>query len=385
MRLSPRLSLRQIARIVSFTFTIALLLLVLLSIHSALEYTQPQPNLNSYSYSSNVVKTTKVTPPLRDSTIHLLNQWYWPKHRNRAIELTYVLARNVNNSHIHTIHLIQNIEPYNKTLYFAPLRWIDPFFPWDLMWTKLVISSVADINRKDGGVIQRRRRLHRLQIADALEYASAIQPTAIIAILANQDIHFDDTISLLRTSPESDLSPYTAYFLSRRETQQHLPYINDPFQYMPPPPDQCGPAFMGSHDAFVFLPPVPDSAIFASRGLEMGAWGVEARLLWEFEQLGMEGRNPCEDVLAWHVHRKMKRMEEDDDKILHRMEPDDDEWLEIRQRALMGLYDSTQLQKKGVQVEEDERGDAGRVPMPEVNTDGRSSVAFPEGLKRKLQ
>jgi hypothetical protein len=101
-------------------------------------------------------------------------------------------------------------------------------------------------------------------------------------------------------------------------------------------------------------------------------------LLWEFEQQGIEGRNPCEDVHVYHVHRKRTS-----DKR-QRPSPVDYEWQEVRARALLGIHGSGYRSASEVDdSEEDTRGDAGRVPMPVVNTNGRSSIAFPDGLKRK--
>lgn len=65
----------------------------------------------------------------------------------------------------------------------------------------------------------------------------------------------------------------------------------------------------------------------------MGSWGIENRILWEFEQVGIKGRNPCEDVKIWHSHAS-------------------------------GYKSSW---------------------MPQVNTAGRSSVAFPDKLKTKFK
>ncbi|KAI9347337.1 hypothetical protein BDR26DRAFT_916227 [Obelidium mucronatum] len=290
-----------------------------------------------------LLKEIMIFTNARHIEIHLIGQWYTPKSRARLAELVRVLAINTNNTYIDKIHLIQPIADFQTLIpkrnqihaYFYNLLDVDPYFPIELFLAKLVLSTT---NHKG-----------RLLASDAFRYASKtlkhdpkLHHIQKVAILSNQDIYFDSSLSLLQTSPFSNLGTLTAYFLSRYEENaeaEEESLIGT----------QCGPRFIGSHDAFVFMPPLPEPLI-RNCEFELGSWGIEARLLWEFEQFGILGRNPCEDIKIWHVHR--------------------------------GGY------KEGVDrigVEEAAGKPEINPPMPEVNTNGKSSIAFPDTLKTKFK
>ncbi|KAJ3412004.1 hypothetical protein HDV05_001385 [Chytridiales sp. JEL 0842] len=295
--------------------------------------------------------------------IHLIGQWYWPAREERLKELIRVLEKNVMNEAIHRIHLIQpdsefpppssphlsrvwkqskqkEIPPPSTPLstqpqptkqmiktYFQNLTSHNPNFPFALLLEKLILTTTSSLPPNS-----------RLLASDAFLYASQNLPNTI-TILANQDIYFDSTLQLLLTHrSEIDLSPSTAYFLSRyeeSETAESLSRIGT----------QCGPKFVGSHDAVVFVPPLPKKLVERTR-FELGSWGIEARLLWEFEQVGVEGRNPCEEVKCWHVH-------------------------------LGGVKEGEEGEEGKREGEEGKKKGGG---MPVVNGDGKSSIAFPDTL-----
>ncbi|KAJ3290904.1 hypothetical protein HDU79_002859 [Rhizoclosmatium sp. JEL0117] len=276
----------------------------------------------------------------RQFELHLIGQWYTPASQARASELVRVLATNTNNSYITKIHMIQPKSDFKTSTprrsdvlgFFESLRTLDPYFPWTLFLQKLVVSTT----NHEG----------RLLASDAFRYASFQLKQDIaklhltkIAILANQDVYFDESLSLLWSSPYSDLGRFTAYFLSRYEE----PDAEDESLIG----TQCGPKFIGSHDAFMFQPPLPEPLI-RNTAFELGSWGIEARLLWEFEQFGIEGRNPCEDIKIWHVHRG-------------------------------GVKDGVNARKNEVDNSSEVKS------MPEVNTHGKSSIAFPDKLKTKFK
>ncbi|KAJ3101897.1 hypothetical protein HDU96_009844 [Phlyctochytrium bullatum] len=290
------------------------------------------------------LKDARILPP--NTTIHLIGQWYWPDRPHRQRELVRVLAKNLNNSAIHSIHFIQPTRskslhrktvsshdpdillPVSDLAPYTRLQDVDPYFPMDALRRKLRLYTT----------------LHpgRLLASDAFAYASKHLKSRI-AILANQDIYFDATLRLLRESPDSDLGPWTSYFLSRYEESPRAEKRSSIGT-------QCGPKFVGSHDAFVFVPPLPAPLIERCR-FELGSWGIEARLLWEFEQFGIEGRNPCEDIKIWHVHMGG-----------------------IKDAEVVGDQTSRQ---GGAQEKQ-------RV-MPEVNVNGKSSIAFPDKLKTRFK
>ncbi|KAJ3203757.1 hypothetical protein HDU83_008125 [Entophlyctis luteolus] len=282
-----------------------------------------------------------VVVPGRSIEIHLMGQWYWPRSQARAAELVRALAINTNNSAISKLHMIQPCAAsatFDSKAFFAPLLEYDSYFPMKEFERKLIVAKTGHTGR--------------LRASDAFRYASynikqnTRNPKLLkVAILANQDIFFDESLRLIETSPYSDLSHYTAYFLSRYEEPdaEESSLIGT----------QCGPKFIGSHDAFVVVPPLPNPLV-DKLDFELGSYGIEARILWEFEQFGIYGRNPCEDIKIWHVHRNGIK---EHVATLESLQP--------------GHYGPP------MQIIEP--------PMPEVNTGGKSSIAFPEGMKPKYK
>ena len=169
----------------------------------------------------------------------------------------------------------------------------------------------------------------RLRVSEALKYAQRHLRDKIV-ILANLDIYFDESLELLRRSRTAELdlkSKFTAYFLSRFERPLEFKDKGETG-----PKDACVYPFMGSADSFIWIPPLP-SGLLDRVPFELGSWGIENRLLYEFEQAGLVGRNPCESIKSWHVHRGQIK----------------NQW------------------------------------MPQVNTQGRSSVAFPDTLDTRFK
>ncbi|KAJ3220384.1 hypothetical protein HDU67_000051 [Dinochytrium kinnereticum] len=269
-------------------------------------------------------------------------QWYWPSRPHRVRELVRVLAKNLNNTHINFIHLLQPTPDPSKAVpdpishLHDRLKSIDPYFPSQAFNQKLRITHTTHNGR--------------LLASEAFTHAST-HLRSQIAILSNQDIYFDDSLSLLHSHPDSDLSSYVSYFLSRYEESPRA-------EKRSTIGTQCGPRFVGSHDAIVFVPPLPVPLIKRCE-FELGSWGIEARLLWEFEQFGITGRNPCEDLKIWHVH-------------------------------LGGIKDLEVAASTGGEANTGSVGETQgslekpRV-MPEVNVKGKSSIAFPDRLTTKFK
>ncbi|KAI9363472.1 hypothetical protein DFJ73DRAFT_811322 [Zopfochytrium polystomum] len=342
---------------------------------------------------------------VKNMTIHLVTQWYWPSNRQRAAEFVFTLAKNVNSTDIDFIHLLQPVSPrlppnpLNHVLqrYFAPSTVLDPYFPMERFLRKVRVDQAKFQGRlRIGDALalastfpgrptkpMLKRRMHGR--GSKANYRRGVEKPSTVVVLANLDIYFDSTLSLLGTSMDSDLSPFTSFFLSRWESPTLPAPVTDSRL-----PDQCGPAFIGSHDAFIFVPPLPDALVDRTTELEIGAWGVEARLLWEFEQVGIEGRNPCLDIKAWHVHGGRRNSSQS----LNQTAAKDVEWERVRAEALGLTVEETDFgegerrddgEEGDSRVEfgeEDSRGDGGRRAMPVVNTGGRSSIAFPDGLVR---
>ncbi|KAI3660776.1 hypothetical protein MP638_001087 [Amoeboaphelidium occidentale] len=249
--------------------------------------------------------------------IHLIQQWYYDKNSTRFEELKEVLRRNLLNEHITQIHFIQ--EPHSLQ-------------PRDEMAHKIfgsddsVQDTVINLFRKKVAIAKSRERsVRRLYMSDAFKYASKYLQGRIVMV-SNLDIYYDDTLQLLKNNGGNgggeniDLSHYVSYFLSRYEP------IDNHDQ------NQCDRSrFIGSHDTFIVIPPVPAVLLdkLESDGLYQGSWGIEARLMYEFEQIGIKVRNPCLSVKSWHMHHSGVK----------------NEW------------------------------------MPEVNTENRSRVAWPDYLE----
>jgi hypothetical protein len=217
----------------------------------------------------------------------LITQWYADGNPTRYQDLYYALEMNIKNKHISQIHLLQEADFEMSTFPFKS--------------KKIVLSKTPTKSR--------------LLVSQALQYAQTNLGGEIV-ILANLDIYFDDSISLLY---DSDLNRYTSYFLSRTD---HFNHSNT----------ECKYPFMGSMDSFIWIPPLPKK-ILGRTDFALGSWGIENRLLFEFEQIGLVGRNPCESITTWHIH--------------------------------------SNAYKNGW--------------MPQVNLDKKSSVAFPDTLKTRFK
>jgi hypothetical protein len=222
-----------------------------------------------------------------------------------------VLTANLNNPYVDQIHFLQSERDNEEE---KPVWWshelLRPLLEQqsNMFPTEAFYDKVKIVNTGNEG---------RLLASDAFRYASQ-NVRQDIAILVNLDIYFDESLGLLH-GVDADLGLFTAYFLSRYEVPQ-----NEATSLIG---TQCGDKFQGSHDAVVFISPLPEALVERCQ-FALGSWGIESRLLWEFEQFGMIGRNPCFDIRSWHVH-----------------------------------FNGT----KGTW-------------MPEVNEDGMSSIAFPDHL-----
>ena len=206
--------------------------------------------------------------------IHLITQSYISTSTNRTWELLHSLYLNLQNPFLTKIHLLQ-----------------EPQFSFARIQSSLK-TQYPDISDKlfDKLFVHSHSGQKRLLASEAFEYASK-HLKANIVILSNADIVFDETIGLL-LGEKSDLNYITSFFLSRYELPDHL---NSSLG------TQCSSKFQGSHDSFIFIPPLPQSVI-ANSNFALGSWGIENRLLYEFEQVGIRGRNPCKSIKSWHIH-----------------------------------------------------------------------------------
>lgn len=165
--------------------------------------------------------------------IHLITQWYADNNATRYQDLYYALHQNIKNKHISHIHLLQESDFQLSN------------FPFKSQKIRIVQLSTKS----------------RLSVSQALRYAQTNLRSQIV-MLANLDIYFDDTISLLY---ESDLDRYTSYFLSRTD---HFNHSNT----------ECKYPFMGSMDTFIWIPPVPNPLLSRTE-FALGSWVNYSKLI----------------------------------------------------------------------------------------------------------
>lgn len=210
----------------------------------------------------------------------MVTQWYRDKNPIRAAELMHSICRNLENPYIDRIHFIETLPLSN---------------PWNELQPFCSVPHETFRNKTSFY-----RRLHtkartasedwsdRLTIGYALEFANKYLPGRIV-IVANLDISFDNTLSMLRT--DRWISLMNAYFLSRYEEHETNGLGT-----------QCGPKYIGSHDSFVLMPPLPRKLIDTTLKLALGLPGVENRFMHEMRRLGMRVANPCLTIKSWHHH-----------------------------------------------------------------------------------
>lgn len=187
------------------------------------------------------------------SKIHLITQI--PQHSSRMQEYLYCLENNLKLADIHKVHLI----------------------------------TARQLNIMNG---EQKLEVHSgiedMTITFGLRIALNFTQTGDIVIIANADIYFDHTVRSLKhiqTFP---------WFLSRYE---HYP-LKGPLYIG----NQCSAEnYIGSHDTFVFRMSVPNEW-YALLDWSLGTPGMEARMIWELAQYGVEVQNPCSLVKSWHVH-----------------------------------------------------------------------------------
>lgn len=215
--------------------------------------------------------------------VHLLVQWHDLKDSvpQRHDEYVKTLRRNLANKYITHVHMLQgNIDTPDTFLLFQQVKGylVSTIVSQELLFEKLQIHLLPFQGR--------------LSAKHAFQFASKHLPGKT-CMLANLDIYFDDTLALLM-QPTIDLDSQHAYFLSRYEDIDE----NHPKGA----PDQCNMQFFeGSHDTIVFVAPLPSSVVERC-DIQIGSWGIESRIMWEFEQTGISVRNPCLDIRSWHVH-----------------------------------------------------------------------------------
>jgi SAM-dependent methyltransferase len=125
---------------------------------------------------------------------------------------------------------------------------------------------------------------HRARYADLIQFQ--YQTEKGVVVIANGDVYFDDTISLVE-----HLTSKQVICLTRAESR------NDGL-YWP----EAELAIATCHDAWIFRPPLNISGEF-----EFGRPGCDHRFAGECEKAGYTLLNPCRQIHAIHNHRSKLR------------------------------------------------------------------------------
>lgn len=237
---------------------------------------------------SQPVKTSQ--PGGTTQEIHLLVQWYRVEKRERNLDLATAICANLVNQHITKIHFLQRDDSSAEGIHRL-LKCRAP--DWEGFRSKVTVYRLPDkpVVFGEAGL-----STAVVSFAEAMAYANEHLPRKT-AIFANLDIRFDDT--LWHLTVDREMGPGMAYFLSRWER---------PKDESAGIGTQCGPKYIGSHDAFVFQAPLPPSLVEACSDLPIGVSGVENLAMFEFWRAGYQVRNPCERVKAWHCHSSQYRV-----------------------------------------------------------------------------
>jgi len=244
-----------------------------------------------------VATAAVATQPARAwDDVRLLVQWHRSPNEQRNREYVRALRHNLDNAAITRVHLLQGADDWASRHVFEAQLWCalcehasgtdDDECP---------TCEVVD----DGCVAHYASRLQidydhgyrgRLTLKAAFQYASR-HLAGRTCLVANLDIHYDESLALLRDE-RIDLDWRHTYFLSRYEHDEADYAIGT----------QCGPKYIGSHDTVVFVPPLPATLVDRC-DFALGTWGIENRVMWEFYQADVAFRNPCKDIRSWHVHK----------------------------------------------------------------------------------
>ena len=125
----------------------------------------------------------------------------------------------------------------------------------------------------------------RLSFARAFRYANAADPHGQDAwLLANADIHFDDTLAALRGVRLDGV----VFALTRHDIQ--------PDGSLTPAPAEFA---HGSQDCWIFRTPIPVDRLFAD--FPLGVPGCDNRIAYELIEAGYKLLNPSLSIVARHL------------------------------------------------------------------------------------
>lgn len=224
--------------------------------------------------------------------IHLITTFFRGKYSpERFEEILEVLRKNLRNPYITRVHVLWEDESpagYLQSAAGADASARSPP-PTDAERAKLVLTRVPS-------------QPTYLQL---FSYVDRTLRRGSIAVLANGDIYFDDSLSCLRNvTPDSkryrwDRTMGKRPFFSL--TRRHAPECGRQKDYKRIF-DLCE-AYIGSHDVFVFAPPVSPRVYRSLNHTQNQGLGAENVVIWELNNSGeWRGMNPCDLIKSYHLH-----------------------------------------------------------------------------------
>lgn len=136
----------------------------------------------------------------------------------------------------------------------------------------------------------------RASIGTMIQMSERMFPSFVL-ILANSDIHFDNTLIHAQTIPPRHLmtiSRQGTVFGSRKNLTLEIldtNFFNNFCTF-----------YHASHDAFIMRSPIDADIIDELKKIYLGEWGGDNYINQIFRELGWQLSNPCYSILAKHLH-----------------------------------------------------------------------------------
>ena len=237
---------------------------------------------------------------MEPGNLNLAIQWYQTGNPLRNQELADSICANLKLEHFKSIHFLQRenitldelITQINCTdISIEEVRGKTNLFQLDRKSIQVLKfnSAAADF------YLDYNQNTETLSFEEAFDFANRHLQNQLV-VLANLDISFDETLKEL--AEMTYFPPRFSLFLSRYERP-----VNEAIGIG----TQCGPKYIGSHDAFVFRSPLPQQLVDGCRGLPLGISGTENVAMWNFRNCGYQVENPCDRIKTWHNHRSGQR------------------------------------------------------------------------------
>ena len=207
--------------------------------------------------------------------VHLITTYFRGEYsKARTDEIATALRVNLENPLISFVHVLWQDQSPLELAQLAPLR------------SKLVLVRVA--------------AQPTYQVF--FEYASTALKRGALAVLANADIYFDDTLKCVKPVARDSRFFNWRPGMKRRPllalTRRHAPECGAKPDYRHLF-DLCD-SYIGSHDVFIFAPPVPANITRMLNHTQNAGLGAENVVIWEFNHSKQwRAFNPCVGCRCW--------------------------------------------------------------------------------------